>query len=138
MKQMSEFDFSYSSDEYESDIGEDLGDEVEEEGRGGEVIAKRETRTLIHLKILFVFVLIFSAAGSLGVFFYIRNKENVNFEDKFYDDATKIMASLGESLEFTVGAADAFVAGVVATARETNQTVRSQSQKAHTEKLYRV
>lgn len=85
-------------------------------------IAKRETKAIWGIKVLFVFVLFLSAAGALGVFFYIRSRENSEFEAQFFDDATKVLAAIGSTLEFTLGSADAFVASVISTAKETNQT----------------
>ena len=86
------------------------------------VLAHSETKTLLGIKILFVLVLLLSAAGAFGVFFYIRGKETADFETQFVDDATKILASIGANLDNTLGAADAFVASMISTARETNQT----------------
>ena len=85
-------------------------------------IAGRETRTILGIKILFVFVLCLSAAGALGVYFYISARENSEFEAQFSDDATKVLAAIGATIDFSLGTADAFVASIISTGKATNQT----------------
>ena len=88
----------------------DGGDSTTSNASPDVVLAHSETKTLLGIKILFVLVLLLSAAGAFGVFFYIRGKETADFETQFVDDATKILASIGANLDNTLGAADAFVA----------------------------
>lgn len=82
---------------------------------------KRESRQVVGIKSLFVIVLLLSAAGALGVHFYIKDRETNEFEAHFYDDATKVMAAVGDTLEFSLQSADAFVASIVSMAQVTNQ-----------------
>lgn len=85
-------------------------------------IANRETRAILGIKILFVLVLCMSAAGALGVYFYISGRENSEFEAQFRDDAIKVLAAVGATIDFSLGAADSFVTGIISTAEVMNQT----------------
>lgn len=86
------------------------------------VIAKNETRAIVGIRILFALVLCLSAAGALGVYFYISGRENSEFEAQFLDDAAKVLAAVGATIDFSLGAADSFVTGIISTAEATNQT----------------
>ena len=68
------------------------------------------------------FVLAFAVAGALAVFFYLRHLETTKFEQQFVEDATKVLSSLGSTMEFTFGALDALAVSFVSYAKETNQT----------------
>lgn len=84
-------------------------------------IGDGETRTLMGIKLIFVLVLLASAAGAFGISGYIRKTENSEFKNQFNDDANKVLASMGAALDNTLSSTDAFVASMISTAEQTNQ-----------------
>jgi hypothetical protein len=103
-----------------SSHGTDL---CEEDAEKEPALAKTETNTIRGLKLLVLLVLSISAiAVALTVYFYIRASETRDFEDQFEDDATKVLAAIGASLDSSLAAVDAFVVSIVSYAKATNQT----------------
>jgi hypothetical protein len=111
---------SYAGSERSCSSHDDLRAEDSEEGPA---LAKTETNTIRGLKLLVLLALSLSAvAVALAVYFYIRASENREFEDQFEDDATKVLAAIGASLDSSLSAVDAFVVSIVSYAKATNQT----------------
>lgn len=88
-----------------------------------ETIGKKETRQVQQIKLLTLLVLLLSMVGvAVGVFKYSSNSETKAFEEQFYDDANKILESVGTNFERALGSLDAFAANIASHARSTNQT----------------
>ena len=86
-------------------------------------IAKRETKAVCGVRMLVFGVLLCSmTAVAVLVFYALRNSEQDSFEQQFYENADKILASLGLSLDLTLGGLDALVVNMVSEAKKTNQT----------------
>jgi hypothetical protein len=88
-----------------------------------EAFATVETKAVFWLKLTVLGVLVASAVGvALTVFYYTSNAESERFEDRFSGDATKVFEAVGGSLDFSLGAVDSFVVGLVSFARYANLT----------------
>jgi hypothetical protein len=86
-------------------------------------IAKKETSAVKGLKLLVLAVLVLSMVTiTVGVYIFSSNSEQQDFEDAIADYTVKILASLGENIDLTLGAADTFVVTIVSLAKATNQT----------------
>jgi NAD/NADP transhydrogenase beta subunit len=86
-------------------------------------IAKRETAVVNWFRLALLVVLAASIAGvGYGVFTYINTAEQQEFEEQFHADANKVFESMGNSLDVTIGAVDAFVVSIISFARYTNAT----------------
>ena len=89
----------------------------------GERLAQKETQLVRNFKVMVFAALVLSALTvALAVYYYLRNAEQTEFENKFDDDAIKVLASLGSNVDLTLGAADALATSIVSVARATNQT----------------
>jgi hypothetical protein len=85
-------------------------------------LAKTETKAVRQVKALVLAVLTVSAlAASAVVYLYVTGSERTEFETTFHDDATKLLASFGTSLEKTLSSADAFAVSVVSHAKASGQ-----------------
>jgi hypothetical protein len=84
-------------------------------------LGEKETQKLRSLKFFGLFVLLFSVGGALAVYFYLVSSETKTFEKQFVDDGTKVLASLGAAVYFTIGALDGLVVNLVSYAKSTNQ-----------------
>jgi hypothetical protein len=114
---------SFAGSERSSSVGTDLHDAGAEEEPEEPGLAKNETNAVRGLKLLVILAMTLSAIGvALAVYFYIRASENRDFENQFEGDATKVLAALGNSLDSSLAAVDAFVVGIVSYAKATNQT----------------
>lgn len=107
----------------------DLDDSTDQQAKtsssdgGREQIAKKETTAVKSLKLLVLVVLVLSMVTvTVGVYIFSSNAEQKDFEDAYSDYTVKIFASLGENIDLTLGAVDAFVITIVSYARGTNQT----------------
>jgi hypothetical protein len=88
-----------------------------------EEIAQSETKAVFWLRMMVLLVLILSAvAVSLSVYFYTSESEQNEFETQFNSDSVKVLEAVGNTLDTTLGAADAFVLRVVAYGRYSNST----------------
>jgi flagellar basal body-associated protein FliL len=86
-------------------------------------IAAAETRAVFRLKIFVISFLVASAIGvALVVYYFTSNAEESDFEEKFQDNAGKVLEALGSSLDLTLGAVDNYVVTLVSFARFTNAT----------------
>lgn len=86
-------------------------------------IARSETKAVKRLKILvFVVLALFAVGVALAVYYYITKSEIHGFEEQFHDDARQVLASLGASLDRSLGAIDSLVVQVVSMAHISNQT----------------
>jgi hypothetical protein len=90
---------------------------------GPEPIAKKETTAVKGLKMLVLVVLVLAMVTiTVGVYLFTTNAEQNEFEDSLSDYTVKIVGSLGENIDLTLGAVDAFVVSIVSFAKATNQT----------------
>jgi hypothetical protein len=88
-----------------------------------EGLSSKETRAVINLK-LFVFGSLFLSmvAVVLTAYFLTSQAEHDSFELHFYDDANKILGNMGQNLQRTMQASDAYIATITSYAAHTNQT----------------
>jgi hypothetical protein len=88
-----------------------------------EIIAKGEDTAVFRLKLLVLVILVVTTVGfAITVFLYTSDTEEDDFETQFSFDSTKIFESVGSTLDFTLGAVDSFLVGLVSFARFTNTT----------------
>ena len=77
-------------------------------------IAVKENRHVLFIRLVVLFVLVASTvAVATVVYLYIRRSELSEFHEQFESDAHKILSSLGDSFDLTMGALDAFVVSIV-------------------------
>ena len=71
-----------------------------------------------------VLVILLCSAVGLAVFIYQHtdNSEQRQFEKQFQEDAHKVLEHIGKELDFTLGAADAFLVDEINSAEQTNQS----------------
>ena len=71
-----------------------------------------------------VLVILLVSAVGLAVFIYqyTSHSETHQFESQFAEDARKVLEHVGTELDFTMGAADAFLLDEINSAEQTNQT----------------
>ena len=129
---LSVIDSSTSSVVDSDALGEDLSDhdlkkkrlhDANDDDAYQNAIAKAETQAVKRLKLVVLGVLTLLAVGvALAVYYYTSGAEQVQFEDAFQGDASKVLEGLGSSLERTIGGLDLFAAMIVSVARATNQT----------------
>ena len=88
-----------------------------------EHLAQKETKTLFRLKII-VFSLLFCSmmAVAFTAYYVTARQETVEFEKQYYENAHKVLSTMGSNLERTLQASDAFVASIASMAELTNQT----------------
>jgi hypothetical protein len=85
--------------------------------------AKTETKEVAHHKLLVLLILLVSATIiATCVFVYISKGETSRFEDKFNNDATKVIDAIGSSLHRTLGLLDFHAVTSVSHARNQNAT----------------
>ena len=86
-------------------------------------VGKRETKAVGGLRWCVFFVLVISMTlVAVTTYFYLRNEEIREFEEKFEGDSFKILSSLGASIDKAIAGVDAYVVTMLSYARETNQT----------------
>jgi hypothetical protein len=85
--------------------------------------SKNETKDVIRLKLLVMLILVVSASTIAAcVYQYISRSETSQFELKFVYDASKVLQSIGSSLERTLGLLDSVSVTMISYARELNDT----------------
>jgi hypothetical protein len=88
-----------------------------------EELASNETRAVTKLKLLVFGSLFFSMVAVVFAAYYLTSKaEHDNFELHFQDDANKLLANIGQNLQRTMEASDAFITSITSYAAHTNQT----------------
>jgi hypothetical protein len=86
-------------------------------------IARKESRAVCLIRLLFVAVLAASTVGvALAVHYYMTDVEQDEFEVQFWIDARKILESLATSVDRSLSAIDTYSVSITSTARITNQT----------------
>ena len=91
--------------------------------RAKEEIAAAESRRVTRLRVIVLLTLLISTITvSVVVFKYLESVEAHQFEDQFLSDATKVLDSVGKTLDDTFGAADAFGIKLIAYARYSNSS----------------
>jgi hypothetical protein len=86
-------------------------------------VTKKETKDVLHLKLLVLLILVVSAATiASGVFLYITKGETSQFEAKYSNDATKVLHGVGSSLHRTLGLLDSLAVTFVSYAQSQNST----------------
>ncbi|KAL7564099.1 hypothetical protein ACA910_012376 [Epithemia clementina (nom. ined.)] len=110
-------------------------------------LARRETKAVCGVRFLVFGVLLCSMmAVAILVFHQLRSNETNSFEKQFREDSSKVLASLGLSIDLTLGGLDALVVNMASEAKAYNQTwpfvtipdfaVRAQKTKSLTNALY--
>jgi hypothetical protein len=88
-----------------------------------EGIAKNETKTVFRLKLTVILVLIVAAVlAAVLIYRYTAGTEESQFKDQFANDASKVLAAAGSSLDRTLGALDSLAVTLVSSARALNQS----------------
>ena len=119
----------------------------EEEVFEEQVLAKRESKAVVWLRVLvFVVLLLSTLAVALCVYFYVSRSEMAQFEMQFQQDTYKILQSFGSALDLTLGGIDLLVVNLVSFAVHTNQhwpyvtvpdfTVRAEKTRALSKAVY--
>ena len=86
------------------------------------VIAKRESRRVLHLRLLVLLVLVLAAiTTALLIYFYIVNSERIAFEQQFSEFSAKVVAGVGSTFETTFGAIDVLSASILSHAHYSGQ-----------------
>jgi hypothetical protein len=86
-------------------------------------IAKRETATVIYLKLIVAVVLISSAIGAtIAVFRFTRGIEQSKFRDTFHSDAQKVVEAIDRSFEKTLTSFDSLAVSFVSHGISSNST----------------
>jgi hypothetical protein len=109
---------STSSGEWHSEVGDNSCN-----SNRREVLASNETRVVTKLKLLVFGSLFFSmVAVVLGAYYLTLQAEITSFELHFHDDANKILGNIGQNLQRSMEASDAFITSITSYAANTNQT----------------
>jgi hypothetical protein len=88
-----------------------------------EELASNETLVVTKLKLLVFGSLFFSmVAVVLAAYFLTLQAEITSFELHFHDDANKILGNIGQNLQRSMEASDAFITSITSYAAHTNQT----------------
>ena len=88
-----------------------------------EVIAKQETRVVLWIRVVVCAVLVVTTlAVAYLVHRYIETSQQQDFETSFDDNAVKVFEAIGNALDVSLGAVDAFALGLVSFARYANKT----------------
>jgi class 3 adenylate cyclase len=115
-----EHDVSVNSDREDTSVGIDDQDVVMTKEKQEE-IAESESKAVFWLRVVVLCVLVASTLSVvLGVYFYMSDAEEEEFENKFNSDAHKVVKAIGSTLDQTLGATDAFIVKMVTYARYSN------------------
>jgi hypothetical protein len=115
-----EHDVSTNSEREDTSVGGDDQDVIMTKEKQEE-IAEGESKAVFWLRVLVLCVLVISTVSVvLGVYFYMSGAEEDEFETKFNSDAHKVVKALGNTLDQTLGATDAFIVKTVTYARYSN------------------
>lgn len=110
------------SDDDESSPGGGNDKDDEEESIEGQVLAKREQRTVCGLRLLFILVLILCTGTVAYLTYYFTTKwETEQFEVQFKEDSHKVLQSIGITLALTLQGLDGLMVSLVSSAKETQQ-----------------
>jgi len=86
-------------------------------------IAKSEGDAVFRIRLVVILILILSTASlAFGVYRISRGAEETEFENKYYDDSSKIFEAVSSNLDSTLGAIDSFVVNMVSMAKFSNQS----------------
>lgn len=86
-------------------------------------LARKETKAVYRVRLLVFGVLLSSmAAAAILVFINLTKEETDSFRKQYHEDATKVLASLKNTFEITLGGFDAFVVSTVSEAKDSNET----------------
>ncbi len=116
--------YEYSDDEFHCRLGDDTSIAYRRgQEQQSEELAATETRVVGKLKlVVFGSLFLSMLAVAMSAYFLTSGAEQQYFEERFYDDAIKILGNMGNNLERTLEASDAFVVGMTSFAAHTNQT----------------
>jgi hypothetical protein len=85
------------------------------------VISKKATKNVFHLKILVIAILIVSASVLAAcAYSFIKRSETKQFESKYGYDAHKVFEAIGSSLDKTLGLMDSLAVTLVSYAKDKN------------------
>ena len=83
---------------------------------------------LVLLALFLVAILVAAALGvSYTVYSYMDGQEQASFEDQFNSDASKVLESIGKTLDNTMGPADALIVNYLAYGRTLKRATGSNS-----------
>lgn len=86
-------------------------------------IGQRETKFVVRLRRLVCLVLVISMGlVAFVTYYYLSNSERDDFEQRYHENAHKVLATLGASLDKAIAGVDAFVIDMLSYARGTEQT----------------
>jgi hypothetical protein len=113
---------SVNSNSFSEDGPSDIEHDEEDSPLGNEV-SKKETKDVLYLKLLVLFILVVSATTIAScVYVYITRNETAQFESKFKNDADKVLVAIGSSLHRTMGLLDSLAVTYVSYARDQNDS----------------
>jgi hypothetical protein len=93
----------------------------DESSRTDREVSKQETKNVLYLKLLVVFILVASASIIAAcVYVYITRSETAQFEKKFQNDADKVLVAIESSLHRTLGLLDSLAVTLVSYAHDQN------------------
>ena len=106
---------SSSSEDGESVVAKD------EDSPLGNNTSKKETKDVLRLKLLVLFILVVAASTIAScVYIYITRNETAQFESKFQNDADKVFVAIESSLHRTMGLLDSLSVTYVSYASDQN------------------
>ena len=113
--------------------GDGKGDDQSTTASSNAQIADKENRYVLYIRLVVLFVLVASTvAVATVVYLYISHSETAEFKEQFESDAEKILTSLGDTFDLTLGALDAFVVNIVSYAAAEVAKASSSSAAAGT------
>ena len=113
-----DFDGVENDQNTDNDKDFDTDSMADQEIQTRKVIATKESKDVLCLKVLVCCILVASAFTIASiVYVYITRSESATFESKFNDDANKVLEAIGSSLDRTLGVLDSVNVLLVSHAR---------------------
>jgi hypothetical protein len=107
----------------ESSASFSLADEEYPKEENGLQIAKKESRTVLRLRLVVVLVLVSSIIlVAVAAHAFTVESETTRFHDQFENDALKVMEAVGSTFDKSMGAFDALAVTLVSYAQASNQS----------------
>jgi hypothetical protein len=87
------------------------------------ILGRKETKEVYQFKVIVLFILLISAVVvATCVNMYVKKKELSQFAEKFRTDASKVLDTVGNSIDRTLISMDSLAVDLVSYARATNST----------------
>lgn len=94
-----------------------------EDDGGTPILSRAESRKIFGVKLIVLFVLtLFAILTGWLVYYSTHKTERIQFEEKFKDDAFKLLDSVGKTLDMTFGATTVMATSLASEAKTTNQS----------------